>query len=136
MLSVPVPAYPEGPARLLAMGSVRCSREVVLTRILFYKVSCLIPDATPSSLTLLRRACFEGSESPEGLLDSSFSLSSSSNLLSLPFLGLSDLFEVVLSHPESTACGPVVCTAKFSPAFSTLWDSSAGARCDSSVLRD
>ena len=136
MLSVPVPAHLEGPARLLAMGSVCCSGGVVLTKTLSCKVSCRIPDATPSSLTSLRRACSESSESPEGLSDSSFLLSSSSDLLSPPSLGLSDSLEVVLSHPESTAHEPLVCTAEFSPAFSSLWDSPADARCDSSVLGD
>ena len=97
-------------------------------------MSCQIPDATPSSLTLLRRACFEGSESPEGLLDSFSLLSSSSDLLS-PFpLGLLDSSEVILLRPESTAHGPVVRTAEFFPAFSSLWDFLAGACCDSSVL--
>ena len=99
-------------------------------------MSCRIPDATPSSLTLLRRACSEGSESLEGLSDFSFLLSSSLDLLSSFPLGLSDLSEVVLLHPESIACGPVVCTAEFSPMFSFLLDSPAGARYDSSVLGD
>ena len=134
MLSVLVPAHPEGPARLLAMGSVCCSGGIVLTRILSCKVSCRILDATLSSFTPLRRACFEGFESPKGWLDSSSLLSSFSDLLSPPLLGLLDLSEVVLSRPESTACGPVVCIAKFSPAFSFLWDSPARARCNSSVL--
>ena len=134
MLSVLVPVHPEGPARLLAMGFVCCSGGVVLTRTLSCKVSCLIPDVTPSFLTLLRSACSEGSESPEGLSDSSFLLSSSSDLLSPPLLGLLDLSEVVLSHPESTAHGPVVCTAKFSLAFFFLWDSLTGAWYNSSVL--
>ena len=102
------------------MGFVHCFGGVVLTRTLSCKVSCRIPDATPSSLTLLRRACFEGSESLEGLLDSSFLLFSSSDSLLPPFLGLSDLLKVVLSRSKSTARGPVVCTAKFSPAFSAL----------------
>ena len=130
MLSVLVPVHLEDPARLLAMGSVCCSRGVVLTRTLSCKVSCWIPDATPFSSTLLRRACFEGSESPEGLLDSSFLLFSSSDLLSSLPQGSLDSPKVVLSHPESTACGPVVCTAKFFPAFSSLWDSPAGACCN------
>ena len=108
----------------------------MLTRILSCKMSCRILDATPSSSTLLRRACSEGSESPEGLSDSSSSLSSSSDLLSSLPLGLSDSSEVVLLHSESTACGPVVYTAKFFPAFSSLWDSPAGACCNSSVLGD
>ena len=120
MLSVLVPVHPEGPARLLAMGFVHCSGGVVLTRILSYRVSCRIPDATPSSLTSLRRACIEGSESHKGLLDSSSLLSSPSDLFSPPPLGLSDSLEVVLSRPESTARGPVVCTAEFSSAFSSL----------------
>ena len=107
MLSVPVPAHPEGPARLLAMGSVCCSGRVVLTRILSCKVSCRILDATLSSSTLLRCTCSEGSEFLEGLLDSSSSLSSSSDLLSPPPLGLPDSSEVVLLRPESTARGPV-----------------------------
>ena len=110
MLSVPVPVYLESPVTLLAMGLVCWSEKVMLTRILSCKVSCRILDATPSSSTLLRRAC---SESPEGLLDSSFSLFSFSDLLSPPSLGLLDLSKVVLSRPESTACGPVVCTVKF-----------------------
>ena len=135
MLSVLVPVHPEGPARLLAMGSIRYSRGVVLTKTLSCKVSCRIPDVIPSSSTLLRRACSEGSESPEGLSDSSSLLSSFSDLLSPPPLDLSDWSEVVLSRLESTACGPVVCTAKFFPAFSFLWDSPAGARCNSSALR-
>ena len=118
------------------MGSVCCPGGVVLTRILSCKVSCRIPDATPSSSTLLRRACSKGSESLEGLLDSFSLLSSSSDLLSPPPLGLLDLSVVVLSQPESIARGPVVRTAKFSPAFSSLWDSPVGARCNSSVLRD
>ena len=120
MLSVPVPAHPEGLAKLLAMGFVCCSGGVVLTRILSCQVSCWILDATPSSSTLLRRACSEGSESPEGLLDFSSLLSSSSDLLSPPLLGLLDLSEVVLLRPELTAHGPVVRTAEFSPAFSSL----------------
>ena len=134
ILSVPVPAYLENPARLLAMSSVCCFRRVVLTRILSCKVSCRIPDATSFSSTLLRHACSEGSESSERLLDSSFLLSSSLDLLSSPPLDLSDSSEVVLSHLESTARGPVVCTAKFFLAFFSLWDSLASARCDSSVL--
>ena len=77
MLSVPVPVHPEGPARLLAMGSVCCSGGVVLTKTLSCKVSCRILKATPFFLTLLRRACSEGSESPEGLLDFSSLLFSS-----------------------------------------------------------
>ena len=85
MLSVPVPVYLEGPARLLAMSSVCCFGGVVLIRTLSYKVSCRIPDATFSSSTLLRRACFEGSESLEGLLHS-FSLLFSSLDLSLLLL--------------------------------------------------
>ena len=83
-------------------------------------MSCWIPDATLSSLTLLRHACSEGSESPEGLLDSSSLLSSFSDLLSLPSLGSLDSSEVVLLRSESTARGPVVCTAEFSPVFSSL----------------
>ena len=103
MLSVPVPAHLEGPARLLAMGSVCCSEGVVLTRILSCKVSCRIPNATPFSLTLLRRACSESFESSKGLLDSSFLLSSSSDLLSPPPQSSSDLSEVILLRPELTA---------------------------------
>ena len=136
MLSVPVPAHPKGPAKLLAMGSVCCSRGVVLTKILSCKVSCRIPDTTPSSLTLLRRTCSEGFESPEGSLDFSFLLFSSSDLLSPPPLSLSNSSEVVLLRLEPTACGPVVRTAEFSPMFSSLWDSLAGACCNSSVLGD
>ena len=120
MLFVPVPVHPEGPARLLAMGSVCCSGGVVLTRPLSCKVSCRIADATLSFSTLLRRACSEGFESPEGLLDFSSLLSSFSDLLSHLSLDLSDSLEVVLSHPESTACEPVFCTPKFFPAFSSV----------------
>ena len=120
MLSVPVPVYPEGPARLLAMGSVCCSGGVVLTRTLSYKVSCRILDTTPSSSTLLRRVCSEDSESPEGLLDSFSLLFPSSDLLSPPPLSLSDSSKVVPSHLESTAHGPVVFTAEFSPVFFSL----------------
>ena len=116
------------------MGSVCCSGGVMLTRILSCKVSCRIPDATSSSLTLLRRACSEGSESPEGSLDSSSLLFSSSDLLSTPPLGSSDSSEVILSRSESTARGPVVRTAEFSPAFSFLWNFPASACCNSSVL--
>ena len=105
MLSVPVPIHLENPARLLAMGSICCSGGVVLTRTLFCKVSCRIPDPTPSSSTLLRHACSEGSESPEELSDSSFLLFSSSDLLSSPLLSLSDLLEVVLLHPKSQLVG-------------------------------
>ena len=120
MLSVPVIVHLEGPARLLAMGSVCCSGEVVITRTLSCKVSCWILDATSSSLTLLKRACSEGFESLEGLLDSFFLLSSFSVLLFPPLLGSLDLLKVVLLRPESTACGPVVCTTEFSPAFSSM----------------
>ena len=52
MLSVLVPVYLKGPARLLAMGSICGSGGVVLTRTLSCKVSCQIPDATLSSLRL------------------------------------------------------------------------------------
>ena len=116
------------------MGSVCCSKGVGLIRILSCKVSCWIPDAIPSSLTLFRRACSEGSESSEGLSDSFSLLFSSSDLLSPPPQGSLDLSEVVLSRTESTAREPVVRTVKFSPAFSSLWDSPAGACCNSSVL--
>ena len=116
------------------MGSVHCSRRVVLTKTLSYKMSCQISNATPSSLTSLRHACSEGSESPEGLSDSFFLLSSSSDLLSPPLLGLSDLSEIVQLRPESTAHGPDVCTAEFFPAFPSLWDSPASACCDSFIL--
>ena len=120
ILFIPVPACLEGPAWLLAISSVHCSRGVVLTRILSCKVSCRIPDATLSFSILLRHACSEGSKSPEGSLNSSSLLSSSLDLLSPPHLGLSDSLEVVLSRLESTARGPVVCTAKFSLMFSSL----------------
>ena len=136
MLSVPVLVHQEAPARLLAMGSVCCSRGVVLTRTLFCKVSRWIPDATSSFLTLLRRACSESFESPEGLSDSSFLLSSSSDLLFPPLLGLLDSSKVVLSLLELTTREPVVCTAKFSTAFSSLWDFLACVCCNFSVLRD
>ena len=109
---------------------------VMFTRTLSCKVSCRVLDATPLSLTLVWRACSEGSESPEGLLNYFSLLFSSSDLLPPLPLGLSDSSEVVLLRLESTACGPVVCTAKFSPAFSSLCDSPAGARCNFSFLGD
>ena len=114
ILSAAVDAHPKGPAVVLAMGFGCCSGEVVLIRILSYKVSCQIPEATFSSLSLWRRVYFEGSK---GFSNFSTLLSFSSDLLSPFFLELSDFLKVRLSRFESTACGLVVHITKYFLTF-------------------